>query len=94
MPSLGLHGESVPLSELVRRLTSLSGAIVEDGTGLTGLFDLSTTGWKEMDGYHDDLPDLSTMLETQLGLTLKRGKKSVDVIVIDHVEKPTRIDPP
>jgi len=36
-----------------------------------------------------DSPSLFTALEEQLGLKLEPTKGSVDVLVIDHVEKPT-----
>jgi uncharacterized protein (TIGR03435 family) len=35
------------------------------------------------------MPDLYTAIQQQLGLKLESTKAPVDVIVIDHVEKPS-----
>jgi uncharacterized protein (TIGR03435 family) len=93
-PPRGLHGRRVPISAFTAPLTPWIRAVVEDGTGQKGLFDVSTTGWNVNEnpgspGYSADLPTLSEMLERQLGLRLKREKRIVDTIVIDHVERPT-----
>lgn len=37
-------------------------------------------------------PNLFTAVRQQLGLKLESGKAPVEVIVIDHMEKPSRID--
>ncbi len=38
---------------------------------------------------NDDLPDIFTAIQEQLGLKLVRGKKMMPVFVIDHIERPT-----
>ncbi|MGZ4824437.1 MAG: TIGR03435 family protein [Terriglobales bacterium] len=76
---------------------------LEDKTGLTGSYDFhlefSTTGLggrlavadtqrKASAGIAaDPAPDLFTALEKQLGLKLAKSKVSLDVIVIDHIDK-------
>jgi uncharacterized protein (TIGR03435 family) len=69
--------------------------IVEDQTGLRGGYDFdlefapesgTTIGAPAADG---NLPSLFTALEEQLGLKLRPGRKSVDVLVIDRLELPT-----
>jgi len=65
--------------------------IVVDRTGLVGFFDVELT-WSDLPPgapARGDLPSLFTALEEQLGLKLEPTKGSVDVLVIDHVEKPT-----
>ena len=66
--------------------------MVVDGTGLTGLFDISTTGWNQTDdtsspAYYPNFPSVQTMLSEQLGLKLKKDKKPIQVLIIDLVEK-------
>ena len=78
---------------------------VRDHTGLTGVFDIDLTFTPDQPfrlppNAPDDLtravhsidpngPSLASALQEQLGLRLEIRKETVDVIVIDHVEKPT-----
>lgn len=71
------------------------GDLVVDKTGLTGMYDWSLS-WSPDDGSsgdrpaeNADAPSLFTALQEQLGLRLERGKAEVEVLVIDHVERPT-----
>lgn len=67
------------------------GRIVVDRTGLTGYYDI-TLKWTPDGSPTSDPnapPDLFTALEEQLGLKLVSTKAPVDVLVIDHVERPT-----
>ncbi|HXE62383.1 MAG TPA: TIGR03435 family protein [Bryobacteraceae bacterium] len=70
---------------------------VIDRTGLTGRFDI-TLDWAPDElhpagdppsGNGAAFPDLFTALRNQLGLKLESTKGLVDVLVIDHVEKPS-----
>jgi bla regulator protein blaR1 len=95
-PPVGLRGQKVSMSQLASTIANSPGmaSIIEDGTGLTELFDISTTGWNATDdtsvpGYRENLPVLTTVLQEQLGLTLKKEKKTVNILVIDHVERPS-----
>jgi uncharacterized protein (TIGR03435 family) len=38
--------------------------------------------------YGDDRPDIFTAVQDQLGLKLQPGKAPIDMLVIDHIEKP------
>lgn len=67
---------------------------VIDRTGISGRFDI-TLDWAPNEVTNpapdDDssFPDLFTALRNQLGLKLESTKGLVDVLVIDHVEKPS-----
>jgi uncharacterized protein (TIGR03435 family) len=75
---------------------------VEDKTGLTGEFDF-TLKWTPDEsqfggmGFHvpppadgaSALPELFTAIQEQLGLKLEPQKISAEVLVIDHVERPS-----
>jgi uncharacterized protein (TIGR03435 family) len=82
------------LSNIVQR-------VVVDRTGLTGGFDLELTwtpdqprpetpdaGARSVAGDRD-APALFTALQEQLGLKLESAKSSMEVLVIDHVERPS-----
>jgi uncharacterized protein (TIGR03435 family) len=72
-------------------LSNFVGRIVVDRTGLTGYYDI-TLKWTPDGSQTSDPnapPDLFTALEEQLGLKLVATRAPVDVLVIDHVERPT-----
>jgi uncharacterized protein (TIGR03435 family) len=79
------------LSVLANLLSSqgLSHPVV-DKTGLTDIYDI-TLRWSPEDIGSSDasLPSLFTALQEQLGLKLEYNKNPIDVIVIDHIEKPS-----
>jgi uncharacterized protein (TIGR03435 family) len=61
------------------------GRIVEDRSGLSGAFDLELT-WAASP---NDAPSIFTAVQEQLGLKLERATGPVDVLVIDHIDRPT-----
>lgn len=71
---------------------------VLDNTGLAGTFDFDLT-WTpdetQFGGRYggapegSNLPNLFTALREQIGLSLETGKVPIDVMVIDHAEKPS-----
>lgn len=64
---------------------------VVDQTGIAGRFDF-TLKWEPNETQNSDPnapPGLFTAIEEQLGLKLEATKAPVDVIVIDHVERPS-----
>jgi bla regulator protein blaR1 len=84
-----LQGSS--LSVLANLLSSqgLSHAVV-DKTGLTGIYDITLRWSPDATGSSDaSLPSLFTALQEQLGLKLQYNKNPIDVIVVDHIEKPS-----
>jgi uncharacterized protein (TIGR03435 family) len=93
-------GGKVPMSELVRMLTLVLGRMVVDKTGHTEPFDLSLDFLP--DAASPALPppppgaavwlesaSIVTALQEQLGLKLESARGPVDVLVIDHVERPS-----
>jgi uncharacterized protein (TIGR03435 family) len=64
---------------------------VVDQTGIAGRYDFKLKWWP--DAWRSPAPDaapmLGTALQEQLGLKLEAAKAMVDVIVIDHVERPS-----
>jgi uncharacterized protein (TIGR03435 family) len=66
--------------------------VVVDRTGLIGFFDFDLSWTPNLSPgatTRDDSLSLFTALEEQLGLKLEPIKGAVEVLVIDHVEKPT-----
>jgi len=68
----------------------LAGRVVDrpvlDRTGIGGEFDINLE-WA-FDGA-DNGPSIATVLQEQLGLKLEAQKGVVEVLVVDHVEKPS-----
>ncbi len=66
------------------------GRPVVDKTGIQGRYDFDLEWTPEgMEALPGGPPGIYTALEEQAGLKLTRATVPVDVIVIDHVEKPT-----
>jgi uncharacterized protein (TIGR03435 family) len=79
---------SLPLAALVNYLSrDVVRTVIDDRTGLSGRFAL-TLEWSP-DLSSSNKPSIFTALQVQLGLRLEPTKEPVDVVVIDHVEKPT-----
>jgi bla regulator protein blaR1 len=94
---LVMVGISMP--QLAPMLSLMVGRTAVDRTGLTGLYDFEIAFTPERplpgpDGAatpapSNDGPSLFTALQEQLGLKLEPETETVDVLVIDHVERPT-----
>jgi uncharacterized protein (TIGR03435 family) len=73
---------------LAAALQGFIGDRVLDATGVNGLFDLDldfdADDSKSLEG-----PTVFEVVQRQLGLKLEPGKGPVEVVVIDHVEKPS-----
>lgn len=71
-----------------RLATFLSGVVerpVVDQTGLSGTYGI-TLDYSH--GDNDDRPDIFTAVQEQLGLKLFSGKAPVDMLIVDHIQKP------
>ena len=84
------------MEQLARQLSNSGiGRPVRDGTGLTGSYDYKLKWLPGMRAGPDAAadtggpPSIFTALQEQLGLKLESGKGPGEVLVIDHVEKPS-----
>jgi len=81
-----MKATKVSMESLAGLLKRATGRTVEDHTGLKGEFDL------ELDWDRDDTPDslgpsIFSALHEQLGLQLNPAKGSVEILIIDRVER-------
>lgn len=85
------------MASLVMALRGMAGRVVVDKTGLKGYYTLvlesaSTAGLGAPAGpaaVPSELPSVFTALQEQLGLKLVASRAPVEVLVIDHIERPT-----
>jgi uncharacterized protein (TIGR03435 family) len=84
---------NVSMDDLAGNLQAMvgDGKPVVDQTGLTGRFDFTLKWTREQTPSTDPnaSPGLFTAIQEQLGLKLEPVRAPVDVIVIDHVERPS-----
>jgi uncharacterized protein (TIGR03435 family) len=99
-PSVTVVGAAVPIKpDIVGMLQAYAGRPIIDKTGLKGLFDFQLRfvlnsgpipGTQQLPAASEPAgPTIFTALQEQLGLKLESGKGSVEVLVIDSVQKPT-----
>lgn len=84
---ISVHG--MPLAALAKFMGPSAGRVIVDATGLTGNWDLDLAFVNPVENPGSDGPSLFTALQEQLGLKLEAARSPVDVIVIDHLERPT-----
>ena len=96
--SLHIEGRKVHMADLIRELAFVLDRPVLDKTEFTGEFDLHLSftpdeALMELSGFggpaDPNLPNIFAALEEQLGLKLVPAKGPVEVLVIDHAERPT-----
>jgi uncharacterized protein (TIGR03435 family) len=83
-----LMGKGATTEDLVEGLTEAIRGPVVDRTGLRGTYDYNVV-FARQNRLDDSAPALPEAIRNELGLQLERGKGMVEVIVIDHVEKPS-----
>jgi len=84
------HG--APMDRLANLLSSELRAPVVDRTGLTGTYDVNILylpDERKLDADAGPARSLEQALQEELGLKLEKGKGPVEVLVIDHFEKPS-----
>ncbi len=84
-----IQGYGAPISMLVTQLSMATGQVVQDRTGLSGKYDFVLDWAADARDHESDHPSLFTAIEEQLGLRLERAKGPVQVVVIDHIERPS-----
>jgi uncharacterized protein (TIGR03435 family) len=98
----GLHGRAVSISDILTFVESWTDRPLVDRTGIQGLFKVETKGWRDLQPEQEpppgaktedgsdaaDVPTLFTVFE-RLGLKLQTEKGTVQVFVIDRVERPS-----
>jgi uncharacterized protein (TIGR03435 family) len=92
-------GTGIPLDRVIRMIIAPRvQRLVVDRTGLTGTFDISLQfrGPEPRPGAglpvptpDPDLPPIETAIQEQLGLKLETIREPSDVLIIDHIERPT-----
>ncbi len=88
----GLHlmGKGATTGQLASSLSGRLGSPVHDRTGMSGVFDYNVVFARD-DNPADvsGLPTLAVALQQELGLRLEKSKAQVEVLIVDHVEKPS-----
>jgi len=100
-----MTAQGVPIAMLVLSLTQMLGHPVSDKTELKGVYDfklrftpddrlqpppaMPPNLWPPPPPANSNAPSLFDALQEQLGLKLESGKGPVEVLVIDHVERPS-----
>ena len=99
-----LTANDAQLSMLVTMLSRSTGRTVVDKTGLAGNYDFTlewapdeggpsspgaATGAATGSAPDQSAPSIFTAVQEQLGLKLESSKGPLDVIVVDHIERPT-----
>lgn len=86
-----LRAQAITMSRFADQLAAVVQGPVKNQTGLTGRYDI-TLDWTPDTGgpaSEEGGPSILTALQEQLGLKLEATKGPVDVLVIDHIERPT-----
>ena len=83
-----MTSKSLDVPSLAGGLSNFAGRLVIDKTGLTGRYEV-TLSWAFNDSFTDSAPAIFTAVQEQLGLKLEPAKAPVDVVVIDHLERPS-----
>lgn len=94
-----ITGTGAPIALLIKPLSQLMGRSIVDRTKLTGKYDFSVQ-WTPPPGpfrlgdageppADPDGISVFTALEEQLGLQLRAARGSVEILVIDHAQKPS-----
>jgi uncharacterized protein (TIGR03435 family) len=93
LPDFSLQFRNQPLSKLALAITSLSGFLVEDRTGLAGSYDFLVGDKLPVPATEQEREDYRLPTERwdlePLGLKLVRAKVHTTALVVDHIERPS-----
>jgi uncharacterized protein (TIGR03435 family) len=84
-----LNGNGSDMATLASALSGMLGRSVVDRTGLKQFYDFAVTWTPDEEQANAPGPSLFTAIQEQLGLKLESTKGPVEVLVIDHAEKPS-----
>jgi bla regulator protein blaR1 len=97
-----ITGQGVPLADLVNQLSQQLGRTILDKTGLIGKYDFTLkwtpdesqgppgpAGINNTPPTESSGPSIFTAIQEQLGLKLESQKGMAEILVIDHVERPS-----
>jgi bla regulator protein BlaR1 len=90
-----VHYFGISISQLANFVLGDAGRTVEDKTGLAGRYDvtiqrpLPQPSGQQGDTSATDLEPSASSIADQLGLKLEPTKRQVEILVIDHVERPS-----
>ncbi|HEY1307974.1 MAG TPA: TIGR03435 family protein [Vicinamibacterales bacterium] len=82
---------SVRITDLLPILSSVTGRLVLDRTGIEGRFEVELK-WASASTTQDaktDAVSIFTAVREQLGLTLESATEALDTVVIDRIDRPT-----
>jgi uncharacterized protein (TIGR03435 family) len=85
----GIEAIGVDMTRLANTLAAILNRTVINKTGFTGIFDLDLEYAPLEDTAGTTRPSIFTALQEQLGLRLESAKGPVEVLVVDHVERPS-----
>ena len=86
-----IKSSGIAIDQLAHILTQQLKRTVVNKTGLTGNYDF-TLKWTPEDSHSrtdTSGPSIFTAIQEQLGLKLEAGKGPIQVLVIDHIERPS-----
>jgi uncharacterized protein (TIGR03435 family) len=83
-----IAGGARSMAQFATQLSRLLNRVITDDTKLTGNYDF-TLDFSTDAVPNIDLPSAETALQEQLGLKIESQRVPVEVLVIDHVERPT-----
>jgi len=85
-----MTAQGMSMDALAGQLAATTSHIVNNKTGLTGVYEFTLKYSDDVAASSDStVPSIFTALEEQLGLKLESSKGPVQVLVIDHVERPS-----
>jgi len=84
----GLRGSAVDMSDLALYVSNWSDLPVVDRTGLAGLYAIQTPGWASIYMNDPARPSLDEVFD-RLGLKLVRTTAPVEVLVVEHAQRPS-----
>ncbi len=84
----GIRGKAMSMARLADLLTAKTDRAVLDRTGVSGLFDIDLK--RAADSDTEPGPSLFSAVQEQLGLRLQASKSPIEVLVIEHIDRPSK----